>query len=54
LQLDQRFADSNPAEDDGFLKAIKIRSTTSFEHEVKPLAPRRKISRHVEYLCGVR
>jgi hypothetical protein len=36
--LDPRFAGSNPTEDDGFLRAIKIRSTTSFE-EVKPSVP---------------
>jgi hypothetical protein len=36
LTLDARFADSNPAEDDGFLRVIKILSTTSFGWEVKP------------------
>jgi hypothetical protein len=36
LPLDPRFAGSNPAEDDGFLTVIKIRSTTSFGGEVKP------------------
>jgi hypothetical protein len=30
LPLDPRFASSNTAEDDDFLGAIKIRSTTSF------------------------
>jgi hypothetical protein len=34
LPLDTRFAGSNPAEDDGFLRVIKIRSTTSFGGEV--------------------
>jgi hypothetical protein len=29
LPLDPRFAGSNPAEDDGFLRVIKIRSTIS-------------------------
>jgi hypothetical protein len=38
----------NPAEDDGFLRAIKIRSTTSFGREVKPAIPFRKILRHVK------
>jgi hypothetical protein len=33
---------------DGFLRAIKIRSTTSFGVEVKPSAPCRKILRHVK------
>jgi hypothetical protein len=35
LPLDPRFAGSNPAEDDRFLRVIKIRSTTSFGGEVK-------------------
>jgi hypothetical protein len=34
--LEPRFAGSNPAEDDEFLRAIKIRSITSFGVEVKP------------------
>jgi hypothetical protein len=34
--MDQRFADSDPAEDDGFLRAIKVLSTTSFGGEAKP------------------
>jgi hypothetical protein len=33
----------NPAEVDGFSRAINIRSTTSFGGEVKPSAPCRKI-----------
>jgi hypothetical protein len=32
---------------DGFLRAIKIRSTPSFGREVKPEVPCRKILRHV-------
>jgi hypothetical protein len=32
LPLDPSFAGSNPTEDDGFLRAMKIRSTTYFEH----------------------
>jgi hypothetical protein len=35
LPVDPRFVGSNPAEDDGFLRAIKVRST-SFGGEVKP------------------
>jgi hypothetical protein len=35
LAMDPRNAGSNPAED-GFLRAIKIRSTTSFGGEVRP------------------
>jgi hypothetical protein len=34
--LDPRFAGSNPAENDGFLRAIKIRKTSSFGGEAKP------------------
>jgi hypothetical protein len=33
LQLDPRFAVSDPAQDDGFLRAIKISSTLSFGKE---------------------
>jgi hypothetical protein len=33
---------------DGFLTAIKIRSMPSFEGEVKPEAPCRKILQHVK------
>jgi hypothetical protein len=36
LSLDLRSAGSNPAQDDGFLRAIKICSTPSFIEEVKP------------------
>jgi hypothetical protein len=36
-----------PAEDDGFVMAIRICSTSSFGGEVKPSAPCLKISRHV-------
>jgi hypothetical protein len=38
---------SNPAEDDGFLRAINICGTISFGGEVKPKVPCRKIKRHV-------
>jgi hypothetical protein len=48
LKLDPKFASSNPAEDDAFLRAIKIRSTTSFGEEMKPSVPCRKILRHVK------
>jgi hypothetical protein len=43
--LDPRFLASNPAEDDGFLRAIKIRSRTSFGVEIKPYVPCRNILR---------
>jgi hypothetical protein len=33
----------NPAKDDGFLRAIRVRSTTYFGGEVKPGAPCLKI-----------
>jgi hypothetical protein len=39
LPLNPRFAGSNPAENDGFLRAIKVRSMTSFGGEVKPAVP---------------
>jgi hypothetical protein len=47
--LNPRFAYSNPAEDDGFLMAIKILSTTSFGGELKAAVPCRKILRRVNY-----
>jgi hypothetical protein len=37
---------SIPAENDGFLRARKISSTTSFGREVKPAVPFRKILWH--------
>jgi hypothetical protein len=44
LPLDPRFAGANPAEDDGFLRVIKIRSTTSFRGEVKSSVPYRRFT----------
>jgi hypothetical protein len=43
LALDARFAVTKPTEDDGFLRATKIRSEPSFGGEVKTSAPCRKI-----------
>jgi hypothetical protein len=37
--LDPSFAGSKVVEDDGFLRAIKISSMTSFRGEVKPSVP---------------
>jgi hypothetical protein len=48
-----RSAGSYPVEDDGFLRAIKIRSTTSVGGEVKPSAACRKISRYVKEPYGI-
>jgi hypothetical protein len=39
LLLDLRFACLNPAEDSGFLRREKIRSTTPFGGAVKPFGP---------------
>jgi hypothetical protein len=36
--LDPKFAGSNPAEDDGFSRAIEIRNKTFFGRELKPSA----------------
>jgi hypothetical protein len=47
LAIGPRFAGSNPAEDERFLIAIKIRSTTSFGGEVNLSVPFRKILRYV-------
>jgi hypothetical protein len=56
LLLDPIFAGSNPAEDDGFLMAIQIRSRTSFGGEVKPSDPCHEILRNVKkpYECEQR
>jgi hypothetical protein len=48
LPLDPRIAGSNPSEDDGFLRVIKILRTTFFGREVKPSIPCSKILRHVK------
>jgi hypothetical protein len=40
----------NPGRGDGFLRAIKIRSTPSFRWEINPEFPCRKILRHVKDL----
>jgi hypothetical protein len=39
LTKDPSFAGSNPDENDGFLRATKIRSTTSFGGEIQPSGP---------------
>jgi hypothetical protein len=39
--------------DDGFLRAIKIRTTPSFGWEVKPEVPRRKVLRHVKIFLDI-
>jgi hypothetical protein len=46
--LDPRFAGSNPAEVDKFLREIKFLSMLSFGGNVNPQAPSRKILRHVK------
>jgi hypothetical protein len=51
--LDPRFIGSDLAEDDVFLKVIKIHSTTSFREKVKLSAPCPKILRHVKKPCGI-
>jgi hypothetical protein len=48
LPLYARFAGSNPAENDGFLRTIKVRSTTSFGGKVYPWALCRKTLCHVK------
>jgi hypothetical protein len=50
LPLDLQFASSNPAEGDGLLIAIEIRSTSSFGGEVKPAVTCRNILQHVKEL----
>jgi hypothetical protein len=52
--LESRFTGSNLADDDGFLRAIKIRSTTYFGGEVKPAVPCHKILQHVKKPYSIR
>jgi hypothetical protein len=54
LAIGPRFACSNAAEDDGFLMAMKILSTTSFGAEVMPTVPCDEILRHVKYPCSMK
>jgi hypothetical protein len=51
LALDPKFAVSNPAEDDTFLRVMKVSSTTSFGREVKPLVPCHEILCHDVQSC---
>jgi hypothetical protein len=44
LATGPKVASSIPAEVDGFLRVIKIRSTTSFGGEVKPSVPCRRFT----------
>jgi hypothetical protein len=53
LAIVSKFADSNPDEDCGFLRAIRIPSTTSFGGEVKPSTSWYGILRHAKNPCGV-
>jgi hypothetical protein len=48
LFIGRKFCGFKPGRSDGFLRAIKILSTTSFGREVKPSAPCRKILRQVK------
>jgi hypothetical protein len=48
LPLYPRFAGSNVADNNRFLRTIKIRNTASFGGEAKPSVPRHKILRHVK------
>jgi hypothetical protein len=52
LSLDLRLSGTKLAKDDGFLRTIEIRTTTSFGGEVKPSAPCRKILRYAKDTCG--
>jgi hypothetical protein len=48
LAIGHKVRGFKPDEVDGFFRAIKIRSTTSFGGEVKPSVTCRKIFRHVK------
>jgi len=45
---------SNPAKDDGFLRAIKIHSMTYFQGEVKPAVLCCKTLQHVKDPCSMK
>jgi hypothetical protein len=45
------FGGSDPADDDGFLRAIEICGMSSFGGEVKPQASCHMILRHVKNPC---
>jgi hypothetical protein len=51
LRLNLRSEGSNPVDDDGFLREIKIHSIASFGGEVKLLSLCHKILRHVNEIC---
>jgi hypothetical protein len=53
LQFDPRFASSNPIQEDGFLREIKILSTTFFIGEAVFPSPCRNIL-HVKEPCGIK
>jgi hypothetical protein len=53
LPLDIRFAGSNLAKGDGFLRVIKICSMLTFQGKVKLPAPHHKILQHVKNSCVV-
>jgi hypothetical protein len=52
MPIDPRVTGSNTAESEGFLKAIEIRSITSFAGELKRSEPCRNILRRVKYCYG--
>jgi hypothetical protein len=51
LAIVSKIASLNSAKGDKFLRAIKVRSTTSFGGEVKPSASRHKILWHANSTC---
>jgi hypothetical protein len=48
LAIGPKFHRFKPSRGDGFLRAIKVRSTPSFGGELTSSAPCHKISRHVK------
>jgi hypothetical protein len=51
LTTGSRGREFKAGQDDGFLRALKIRSTPFFGWEVKPEAPCREMLRHVKITC---
>jgi hypothetical protein len=54
LAITPKIRGFKPADNDGFLRAIKICNTPSFGGEVKPSSPCRKILRHVKNSTGMK
>jgi hypothetical protein len=53
LAIEPKVRGFNTAEDNGFIRAIKVCSTTSFGGKVNSSVPCSKILQHVKFPCEV-